>query len=80
MSKIATTTLSIFWLASLVVNCLGTCSDGDVRLMGGTEFAGRVEVCADGAWGTICDRGWDHNEARVICNQLNLTNPESTGL
>ncbi len=68
--------LSIIWLAGLVVNSSGqNCSlEGDVRLRGGTQFAGRVEVCgANGTWGTICDRGWDHNDARVICNQLNHT-------
>ena len=31
---------------------------------------GRVEICFDGYWGTICDDGWDKNEARVVCKQL----------
>ena len=47
------------------------CVNGEVRLRGETEFAGRVEVCANGTWGTICDRGWDYQDAGVLCSQIN---------
>ena len=71
-------TLVLCTLLGLVVESWSqNCSNGDVRLSGGTEFAGRVEVCDNGAWGTICDRQWDHEDAKVICNQLNLSYPEN---
>ncbi len=56
-----------------MIECLGeqACTnEGDVRLRGGTEFAGRVEVCHNGTWGTICDRQWDHETAEVVCNLI----------
>ena len=48
------------------------CSHGSVRLMDGTEpFIGRVELCINGIWGTVCNRGWRTIDARVACRQVN---------
>ena len=47
------------------------CSDGDVRVMGGmTSLAGRVEICRNDTYGTVCDDFWNELEALVVCRQL----------
>ena len=37
-----------------------------------TRWRGRVEVCINRAWGTICDNGFGTEDAVVICNQLDV--------
>lgn len=53
------------------------CLTGEVRLAGGSEEEGRIEMCLDGHFSTICYNHWDGLDAVVTCTQLGL---ESYGM
>ena len=49
------------------------CNDGDLRLFGAaTTNQGRLQVCVNGAWGSVCDSQgvFTTDEAKVACRQL----------
>ena len=46
-------------------------SGSSIRLVDGpTSKAGRVELWRDGQWNTVCDDGWNLNDANVACRSL----------
>ena len=53
--------------------------DTTVRVTSGiSNKEGRVEIMYQGVWGTICDDGWDDNDATVVCRELGFLNGSAT--
>ena len=54
---------SIFFVAA--------CVSGELQLAGGNiANEGRVEICVNNLWGTVCDDFWESIDAIVVCRQL----------
>ena len=66
----------VFVLPDDVSTIASDCEHGSVRLGDATDDEresfrwGRVEVCLNRAWGTVCNRLFNPPDARVFCNQL----------
>ena len=62
--------LSFIWYPFLTV----VCANGDLRLAGSTTAGqGRVEICINETWGTICDDSWGVPDASVACQALGFS-------
>ena len=52
------------------------CSHGDLRLSSRSDdesqlsSEGRLEVCVNSVWGTVCDTDFSSHDAQVACDQL----------
>ena len=62
------TTACVVLLSDLV------CDSGKIRLASGTSIMnGRVELCNNNAWETVCDTTWTDFNAGVVCRQIGLS-------
>ena len=63
--------LVLYYWATVFFLCAASCTVGQLRLVGGNiANEGRVEVCVNSLWGTVCDDVWESLDATVVCRQL----------
>ena len=57
--------------ALLFTYCSTVCVQSSVRIIGGpNNRTGRIEICFNNRWNTICDGGWGNVDAGVACRQV----------
>ena len=75
--KVSILLATIQYRLPYVYSIVALCESGTVRLVseGSSYFRryGRVEICINQAWNTICDLHWDNNDASVVCRQLGFS-------
>ena len=49
------------------------CTNGELSLVDGlSDYEGRLEMCYNNEWGTICDDDWTQFATNVACRKLGL--------
>ena len=61
----------LFTLSAGIETRQDNCETSDIRLIGGTASnEGRLEICINNHWGSVCSLNWDNKDTQVACRQL----------
>ena len=69
----------MYWFLNFATQCFAVpndaeitnCTDGEARLVNGSSAnRGRLEVCINRSWATVCSSGFGVEESLVACRQL----------
>ena len=59
------------YLCDLPYHFKAVCDNGEIRLVNGDDNTeGRLEVCYNGQWGTVCSDEFGYVDGGVVCRQL----------
>ena len=63
--------LTFFYFCTVTSRVWDDAFDGQVRLQNGVYTSeGTVEIYCNNEWGTLCNTGFDNDDANVVCEQL----------
>ena len=61
------------FLITYFLKASANCDDGQVRLVdGAVNGEGRLEVCYNNVWGSVCGTNFDVTDAYVVCKELGM--------
>ena len=63
----------MFYLINLLIvySHAESCTNGTVRLSGSpAKNSGRIEICIETTWTSLCDQSWDFKDVQVVCKEL----------
>ncbi len=70
VAELTCSTFTVFQIVVFYIIIID-CTDGVLRLVDGSSYnEGRVEVCSNGRWGTVCNDGWTEREVSLVCSRL----------
>lgn len=67
--------VSVTWRLYVECSTSGIPEDGDVRLVGGNNLSGFIEVFYNSTWGRFCHYSDCHTVQKIVCRQLHLGPP-----
>ena len=71
---------SLFFSHNVALDVPVECAEGEIRLVSGLQASsGRVEICHDNEWGTVCNDNWGIHDAEVVCRQLGFRHTVAVG-
>ena len=55
----------------IIFSVFSVCVEYDIRLVDGSnDMEGRIEICLNDTWTSICNILWTTNDGNVACRQL----------
>ena len=69
-------TTALYFLSDILA--MTGCTSGSLRLNGGSENEGNLQICTNGTWLQVIYSNWDSLDGEVACRELGLLHSGGT--